>query len=163
MLCHQQNPPNFLRQADLRDYVSPVVRVSNEGDSPDGSEAGTDTLIDLSVPRNSSVRVTDLFHLILAIVLPFVFFRLVLSRSFMYTVSSIPSHFEFFSVSRTSSSRRTCSERHAFPLLCLTLLSPFISFFSDALYLVFLVITLFERKRGSFIVFLVFLSDVKLM
>lgn len=50
-----ENPPNFLHQSDLRDYVSPVVRVRSD-ESPEGSEAGgTDTLVDLSIPRNSSV------------------------------------------------------------------------------------------------------------
>lgn len=54
-----QNPPNFLRQADLRDYVSPIVRVQND-ESPEGSEAGADTaLIDVSIPRNSTVRLPD--------------------------------------------------------------------------------------------------------
>jgi len=49
-----ENPPNFLHQSDLRDYVSPVVRVRSD-ESPEGSEAGgTDTLVDLSIPRNSS-------------------------------------------------------------------------------------------------------------
>lgn len=52
-----ENPPNFLRASDLRDYVTPIVRVQNESfnDSPEGSEVGTvtDTLIDVSVPSNN--------------------------------------------------------------------------------------------------------------
>lgn len=54
-----ENPPNFLRASDLRDYVTPIVRVQNESfnDSPEGSEVGstvTDTLIDISVPSNNN-------------------------------------------------------------------------------------------------------------
>lgn len=53
-----ENPPNFLRASDLRDYVTPIVRVQNESfnDSPEGSEVGTtatDTLIDISIPSNN--------------------------------------------------------------------------------------------------------------
>ncbi|KAI1293546.1 Huntingtin-interacting protein 1 [Halotydeus destructor] len=47
------NPPNFLRQAELQSHVTPVVIVPQQSDSPDGMDF-TDTLVDLSYPQYSA-------------------------------------------------------------------------------------------------------------